>query len=242
MTLRSYKMTHDKGFAPNVYGNILSLATCKPQIRRVCEIGEWIAGFTSQEVNGQKVVEKKLIYLAKVSGKITFAEFWHYYEFKRAYKDDNGDNIYKPKGNGEYEQMPNAHHGCDCKEHDLSVDSVLLCEEFYYFSVGNALDLGNLLAKINVPTGQSAYGNKTTDEDEEILETDDKGGAVKQLIDLVRKNKDKCVRFKDENGKVGGKAHQSSSVASQSGSCGSSSVASAGKANSCGANGTGKKC
>lgn len=59
MTLRSYKMTYDKGFAPNVYGNILSLATCKPKIRSACKIGEWIAGFTSQEVNEQKVAEKK---------------------------------------------------------------------------------------------------------------------------------------------------------------------------------------
>lgn len=193
----------------------------------------------------KKLPKKKLIYLARVSGKITFAEFWCYYEFKRPDKDSNGDNIYKPKDDGTYEQMPNAHHGVDNKEHDLSVDSVLLCEEFYYFSVNNPFDLGDLRIKINVPNKQTSSGRFTIDD--EIADTDDDNhkDAVKHLLDLVRANKDKCVRFKDENGKVGGKgiAHQSSSVVSQGGgSCGSSSVASAGKSNSCGTSGTGKKC
>ena len=226
MILRSYKMTHDTGFAPNVSGNTLSLATCKPKIREVCEKGEWIAGFTSQKVNDKEVVEKKLIYLAKVSDKINFAEFWQNFECKRPDKDECGDNIYKPKGDG-YEQVPNNHHGAEWKEHDLKADSVLLCDEFYYFGVDNALDLGDLLAKINVPNGQAAYGYKTYDI--EIENTDNAKGVVSQLIDFVRTNKDKCAKFKDENGKVGGKGVAANSNAG--GSCGSSNAS---KTSSCG--------
>lgn len=222
MILRSYKMTHDTGFAPNVYGNTLSLATCKWGIRHSCNVGEWIAGFSSQVVNGRAVVEKRLIYLAKVSDKISFAEFWQYFEHKRANRSINGDNIYKPKANGEYEQMPNEYHGADCKDNDLKADSVLLCDEFYYFGVGSALDLGNLLTKINVPSKQTLYGHFTTDE--ELVETNDKG-VVQELIDFVRASKDKCAKFKDEKGKVGGKGitHQSGGScgsANQSGLCG----------------------
>ena len=237
MKLRSYKMTHDTGFAPNICGNTLSLATCKPKIRQVCDIGEWIAGFSSQKVNGKEVAEKRLIYLARVSDKINFAEFWHYFEHKRPNRVENGDNIYKPSDKV-YEQMPNAHHGEFCKEHDLSVDSVLLCDEFYYFGVGNALDLGNLLAKINVPSKRAPRGRIT--EDIEIADTDDKG-AVQELIDFVYSHKNECERFKDENGKVGGRIiiHQGGGAcglsnvpnASKSGSCGSTNIS---KASSCG--------
>ena len=238
MKLRSYKMTHDTGFAPNICGNTLSLATCKPKIRQICNIDEWIAGFTSKKVNGKQVIEKRLIYLAKVSDKINFAEFWHYFEHKRPNRVENGDNIYKPSGKN-YEQMPNAHHGEFCKENDLKADNVLLCYEFYYFGAGNALDLGNLLAKINVPQKQAPHGRIT--EDVEIADTDDKS-AVQELIDFVCANKNECERFKDENGKVGGRIiiHQGGGAcglsnvpnANKSGSCGSTNVAS--KASSCG--------
>lgn len=229
MTLRSYKMTHDTGFAPNVSGDTLSLATCKPKIREVCKKAEWIAGFNSKTLDGTEVGKEKLVYLAKVSKAMTFAEFWDKFEFKRPDKDENGDNIYKPKGDG-YEQDSRTMHHTDekNKKRDLSVDRVLLCDEFYYFSVDNVLDLGNLRSKINVPKGQSAFGNKTIEEDDEILETNDKG-VVSQLIDFVRANKEKCAKFKDDKGKVGG----SKGVAANSsagGSCGSA----ASKASSCG--------
>ena len=46
-TIRSYKMTTATGFAPNYYGDILTLATCKSGIKKTARIGEWIAGFTS---------------------------------------------------------------------------------------------------------------------------------------------------------------------------------------------------
>ena len=241
MILRSYKMTHDTGFAPNVSGDILSLATCKPQIRRVCKKGEWIAGFNSNTLDGTKVGEEKLVYLAKVAGEMNFCEFWKNYECKRPDKDENGDNIYKPKGDG-YEQDSHAtqHTDEENKKRDLSVDRVLLCDEFYYFSVHNVLDLGNLRPKINVPKGQAPYGYKTYDI--EIGNTDNAKDIVSQLIDFVRTNKDKCKKFKDENGKVGGRTivHQGGGAcslsnvpnASKSGSCGSTNVAS--KASSCG--------
>lgn len=227
MILRSYKMTHDTSFAPNVYGNTLSLATCKWGIRHSCNVGEWIAGFSSQVVNGRAVVEKRLIYLAKVSDKISFAEFWQYFEHKRANRSINGDNIYKPKANGEYEQMPNEYHGADCKDNDLK-PIACFCVMSFIILVW-VLDLGNLLTKINVPSKQTLYGHFTTDE--ELVEANDKG-VVQELIDFVRASKDKCAKFKDEKGKVGGKgiAHQSGGANQGGGSCGSV----AGNAGSCG--------
>lgn len=72
------------------------------------------------------------------------------------------------------------------------MDSVLLCDEFYYF--GNGVDLPlNLRENLCIPQGQSGYGVLTDDDN-----------AVQSLIDFVRANKDKCARFKDSSNKIGG--------------------------------------
>ena len=34
MEIFSYVITHDSGFAPNPFGGFLTLATCKPKIRK----------------------------------------------------------------------------------------------------------------------------------------------------------------------------------------------------------------
>jgi Nucleotide modification associated domain 2 len=39
----SYVVTHDKGFAPNPYFGFLTLATCKPQIRKSARVGDWLS-------------------------------------------------------------------------------------------------------------------------------------------------------------------------------------------------------
>ena len=80
--LYCYKMTHDTGFAPNPYQGVLTLATCKPTIRRCAEIGYWISGWTSNKVQGKKQkytfsdYGQKLIYLAKVSDKMIIKVYW----------------------------------------------------------------------------------------------------------------------------------------------------------------------
>ena len=103
--LYSYKMSHDNRFAPNPLFGVLTLATCKPQLRKNAKVGDWIAGWTSSHIahTPTPVGEERLIYLAKVSEKLTFAEYWEKYPVKRpVYTDDTsvleryGDNIYKP--------------------------------------------------------------------------------------------------------------------------------------------------
>ena len=48
----SYRIVHDKQFAPNPFKGVLTLATCKPLIRRSNESrpGVWIAGFAAYSV------------------------------------------------------------------------------------------------------------------------------------------------------------------------------------------------
>lgn len=39
-----YILKHDSGFAPNPFYGFCTLATCKPEIRKQAEVGDWIVG------------------------------------------------------------------------------------------------------------------------------------------------------------------------------------------------------
>lgn len=170
--LYCYTMTHDTGFAPNPYHGVLTLATCKPLIRKYAKEGYWISGWTGNAVhNKQGKIDKngagRLIYLAKVSEKLCFKEYWEKYPEKRPMEIDDksqhrktgcgcstnvndydnridcGDNIYRPDKNDPsgFTQLKNCHHGEEQKEHDLSGVYVLVCKDFYYFGVENAIEI-----------------------------------------------------------------------------------------------------
>lgn len=102
-------MTHAAGFAPNIDGGILTLACCKPVIRRNANVGDWIAGFTSTKktAGATKLGEEKLVYLMQVTEKLTFDEYWEKYPEKRPKTpDDFGDNIYTKEKPSGYEYFP----------------------------------------------------------------------------------------------------------------------------------------
>lgn len=87
----SCRITHDKQFAPNPYKGKLTLATCKPLIRRSKQSvpGVWLAGFAAQKIDcGIKPIngEERLIYLAKISRQIQLGQYWSEYPEKRAIK------------------------------------------------------------------------------------------------------------------------------------------------------------
>lgn len=137
----SYVLTRDFGFAPNPFNGICTLATCKPQIRKVAVVGDWIFG-TSSTRGGKR---SSLIYAMKISGKITFNEYWNdsQFETKKPVMDGSlkkmyGDNIYHFDGS-EWIQADSHHSLEDGSPNmkniktDTSVDAVLLSDEFYYF-------------------------------------------------------------------------------------------------------------
>ena len=80
----SYRIVHDKQFAPNPFKGVLTLATCKPLIRRSNESkpGVWIAGFAAYSVKDgvqPKKGRELLIYLAKISEVMTMQDYWTKY-------------------------------------------------------------------------------------------------------------------------------------------------------------------
>jgi hypothetical protein len=60
--LYSYVVARDYGFAPNPFFGVCTLATCKPQIRKHAQVGDWIVG-TGAKCNR---LDGHLVYVMKV--------------------------------------------------------------------------------------------------------------------------------------------------------------------------------
>lgn len=178
MRLFSYKMTHDNGFAPNPFGKTLTLATCKPLIRKCKKEGDWIAGFTSKSLTGDGVGEERLVYLMRVGEKVHLRDYFYDSRFRSKIPDMSargpvkkaGDNIYKPLVPGacesfHFEQITNPNHWGvgEPDQYNLKKDTsgqfVLIADEFYYFGVRALAVPGKYRPK--VPKGQSSHGNRT---------------------------------------------------------------------------------
>ena len=165
-------MTHDNGFAPNPFHGFLTLACCKPGIRKNRKLKEekdWIAGFTSVELNGDDIGKEKLVYLAKIDEKISFSEYWENYPEKKQ-NDNNlkgisGDNVYKPSNSKEayngFIFKGDKNHSHNHKKNwdkDQSGENVLISKEFYYFG-GDPLTVPRIIrSKINIPKYDTYYG------------------------------------------------------------------------------------
>lgn len=181
--LYSYKLTHDTGFGPNPLGGILTLATCKPAMRRSRNVGDWIAGCTSSTLNDDGVGQERLIYLIHVERKLPIADYFREQAYR--YKipdmtsaraiDRAGDNIYKPNRKNAvapeyFEQLRNPHHWRGTKscggstfhrDKDISGQNVLIASKFVYFG-SNALEIPDAL-RPEVPTGMAPSGWRTHD-------------------------------------------------------------------------------
>ncbi len=174
MRLFSYKMTDDTGFAPNPFWGCMTLATCKPQIRKYKRPGDWIAGFTSGQLCADPVGSERLVFLMRVEEKMTLSEYFRDERFQpkiprrsraaRVFRE--GDNIYRPlvlnaREAHHFEQLPNPNHVLEDRAHDVNGGYVLISKRFVYFGV-DALPIPSHL-RPDVPAGQSGHGTGPND-------------------------------------------------------------------------------
>lgn len=140
MSYYAYKITRDYGFAPNPFFGYCTLACCKPHIRDRSEVGDWVIGTGAIENN----LLYNLIFLMKITEKVSFEEYWNDIRFSRkkpllngSLKQMHGDNIYQ-KANGEWTQMDSHHSFYDGElneanmKQDLSGNFVLISNHFIY--------------------------------------------------------------------------------------------------------------
>ena len=141
MTLFAYVVARDYGFAPNPFGGYCTLATCKPDIRRSAQVGDWVVGTGSAGRNRKGY----LVYTMKVAEVMTFDAYWTDPRFQ--HKKPNlhsskkiafGDNIYH-RAHGGWSQLDSHHSWPDGTPNDRNIrndtqaDRVLVSTEYAYW-------------------------------------------------------------------------------------------------------------
>lgn len=134
----SYIVVHDSGFSPNPFHGLLTLACCKPLIRRTANVGDIIIGLSSRS--------ERVVYAVQVAEVLSFDEYWADSEYRSRRPimdspriiDRTGDNIYEPVSGG-YRQLLSYHsnrdgsENADRKRMDLGGNHVLTGERFTYW-------------------------------------------------------------------------------------------------------------
>lgn len=147
MKLYSYVVKSDTGFAPNPFFGYCTLACCKPAIRRTARVGDWIVGLTP------KAQGSKIVYLMKVEETLSFEQYNRDGTFRQKIPEEKGDalhqcgdNIYVPRCDGSFRQLPSKHsrkNGEDeeKKRRDLEEGQRVLVSPDYKYFGSKALDL-----------------------------------------------------------------------------------------------------
>lgn len=145
MRLHSYVVRYDSGFAPNPFYGICTLATCKPDIRKHAEIGDWVVGTGSADKRIQR--GGCLVYAMRITETLTRMEYWNDPRFLRkrpnlrgTMKHASGDNIYRwTDDTGGWAQLDSYHSNPDGSPNaahisrDTGVDRVLISTDYVYF-------------------------------------------------------------------------------------------------------------
>jgi hypothetical protein len=138
-----YVVARDFGFAPNPFHGSCTLATCKPTIRRTASVGDWIMGMGGRKLDAVG----RCIYAMRVTGSLSFDDYWHAPEFRAKQPSRNGtlktivgDNVYhRDRTSGMWQQTDSHHSQPDGTPdpynvmHDTGTDRVLISNHFYYF-------------------------------------------------------------------------------------------------------------
>jgi Nucleotide modification associated domain 2 len=112
VTLYSYIIEHDLGFAPNPFHGACTLACCKPLIRKGASLGDYILGTGAVEPK----LEGYLTFWMRVDEVLTFDEYWIDQRFHRKKPHMSattylryGDNIYHRDGGDTFKQEDSFH-------------------------------------------------------------------------------------------------------------------------------------
>jgi hypothetical protein len=70
--LFTYVITTDAGFAPNPFHGVCTLNCCKPVIRRVAQVGDWVAANTSADFPAGPGL---LLYAMRITSKMPMSEY-----------------------------------------------------------------------------------------------------------------------------------------------------------------------
>jgi hypothetical protein len=143
VTVFSYVVEHDLGFAPNPFHGCCTLACCKPDIRKSAREGDYVLGTGGSRAG----LCGHLVYWMRVGEILTFDDYWADPRFQRKKPITfgstylrYGDNIYHRNGTGSFNQEDSFHSRedgtpsvGDIKRDTGKTDRVLVGSEFAYW-------------------------------------------------------------------------------------------------------------
>ena len=143
--IHSYVVRYDSGFAPNPFYGYCTLATCKPNIRKGADIGDWVVGSGSNDRSVRR--GRHLVYAMRVTETMTFDQYGAdpRFESKKPYRNGSrkqscGDNIYFRTApsfawqqRDSFHSRPNGSSNPDHVARDTGVNRVLISNNFVYF-------------------------------------------------------------------------------------------------------------
>jgi len=158
-----YKLTVDNGGAPCVANGLLSLAICKPMIRKTADDGDLIFGFAANSLHK----DNRLVFVARVSRNVRNGDY-----FKQAKFAKRADCIYKIYRGRFVWRKTAIYHGPGDVVHDLGPfpeycrANVLLSDDFRYFGVNGSADYKSEYPSVaeavnNLKQGARVYHDET---------------------------------------------------------------------------------
>ncbi|MEE7492239.1 hypothetical protein [Methylobacterium oryzae] len=144
MTVWCYTVAQDHGFAPNPFYGVLTLATCKPSIRKNAQVGDWVLGMGA---SGYRY-RGRAVFFMRVTEITSYDAYWRDPRFalkkpvvNGSFMQRFGDNIYhRDSPSRPWIQADSRHSkiGGVVNEEFLKNDTgmsdrVLLSEEFTYW-------------------------------------------------------------------------------------------------------------
>ncbi len=133
MRVHTYVIATDAGSAPNYDPPAVTLAVCKPRIRKKANVGELVLAFAGSAVN--PISGHSVVWAGIVSEVLTFTEYWNDRRFasKKPDRTDVPDNFYKPTGNGGFAWQPNHVHEPEAQDRDTGGLNVLVFDHAWRF-------------------------------------------------------------------------------------------------------------
>lgn len=132
MRVHTYVIATDAGSAPNYDPPCVTLAVCKPRIRRKARVGDLIVAFTGRSVGPEP---HAVCWAGVVTEILDFTQYWQDRRFatKKPNRSDVPDNFYKPDGKGGFIWITNPIHGPEALYHDTGGVNVLLFNPAWRF-------------------------------------------------------------------------------------------------------------
>lgn len=153
-----YILPHDTGMAPCPEGRFITLATCKPGIRRTAREGDWVLGFRPGSLE-----RGLMLWAGKVSEVVSHGDY------QRAHPQ-RSDAVYRELEDGQYERLlPDYHPTEEQLMRDLSAPVLIFEPATSLYLQGQPVSLPNELAHL-AAAGQGYRVNGIQGDDAQTLE------------------------------------------------------------------------